>query len=79
MKKVNAGPSLPKTAIAFIHDTTSWVSMILSAKANAQTAITLSNSTSLNQWEARTLHDWRISSLGLVALTFHLPHHSKKV
>ena len=39
--------------------------MILSARTDAPTAITLSNSTSLIQWEARTLHDWRISSPSL--------------
>ena len=50
---VNAGPSLPKTAVAQIHYTTSWACVILSAKTDAQTAITLSNSISLTQWEAR--------------------------
>ena len=75
VKKVNAGPSVQKTEVALIYNTTSWAYVIVSAKTDAQTAIILSNSTSLTQWEARTLHNWRVSSPGLVTSTIHLPHH----
>ena len=50
--------------------------MILSEKFGTNTAITLSSLIFLTQWEAKTLHDWRITS---AALTIDSLHYSKSV
>ena len=78
IKKINAGPSSPKLAVGKVHYTSSWEWVILSYKIYVQTANTLSSLIPLVPWEAKTLHNWGMSSPGLVALTMYLPHITNK-